>query len=176
MPRRAKIPKQWVVAGGVVGLFLVSRVLRPAVALHDRKIRPILLLRVGGGQLMSFPWALRFKAMQRAAAKEGIRLNPVSGYRGPFTQARLYLKAVATATKLKLEGKDISGLTYPPTAPPGKSNHGAGDALDIDVRMTHDQFLAWKKTPEFLWLRKNATRFGFRALPSEAWHISSTGR
>lgn len=55
-----------------------------------------------------------------------------------------------------------SSTCRPPTAKPGSSLHEVGLAIDFS-------------TYSFSWLSQNAGRFGFKNLPSEAWHWSTTG-
>jgi D-alanyl-D-alanine carboxypeptidase len=58
-----------------------------------------------------------------------------------------------------------------PTAIPGRSLHEIGLAVDI----TSGGRTINAKSPAFGWLVKNAGRYGFVNLPSEAWHWSITG-
>lgn len=62
-------------------------------------------------------------------------------------------------------------------APPGFSKHTSGVAVDFktieeDVILTADsnQHARWKKTWFHKWLVKNANRFKFKPLSTEAWH------
>ncbi|WNG60001.1 hypothetical protein F0U59_38750 [Archangium gephyra] len=61
-----------------------------------------------------------------------------------------------------------SSKCSPPTARPGTSQHQRGLAIDFKS-MT-------RKSPGFAWLKANAARYGFRNLPSEPWHWSTTGK
>ena len=81
--------------------------------------------------------------MVAAARKAGINLSVNNSYRTFEEQANLY------ATKPK-------GMA----APPGGSNHGLGEAVDINI--PNDKV--------FNWLSQNAKRFGFKNLPGEDWH------
>ncbi|MBX3315045.1 MAG: D-alanyl-D-alanine carboxypeptidase family protein [Actinobacteria bacterium] len=56
----------------------------------------------------------------------------------------------------------------PPTAPPGSSQHEIGLAIDFSNCSS-------RSTRCYQWLAANAARFGFRNLPSEPWHWSTTG-
>jgi hypothetical protein len=78
-----------------------------------------------------------------AARRAGINLSVNNSYRTYDEQARLY------ATKPK-------GIA----APPGGSNHGLGEAVDINI--PNDKV--------FNWLSQNARRFGFKNLKGEDWH------
>lgn len=57
----------------------------------------------------------------------------------------------------------------PPTAPPGKSLHEKGLAIDFANCST-------RRTHCYRWLAGNAAHFGLKNLPSEPWHWSTTGR
>jgi hypothetical protein len=65
-----------------------------------------------------------------------------------------------------------SSQCSPPTAPPGRSMHEVGLAIDFDcdgaLISNHSNFC-------FLWLSANAARFGLQNLPSEPWHWSTNG-
>ncbi len=60
----------------------------------------------------------------------------------------------------------------PPTAKPGSSMHERGLAIDFTNR---GSIISSRSNPAFQWLAGNAGRFGFRNLPSEPWHWSTTG-
>lgn len=61
----------------------------------------------------------------------------------------------------------------PPTARPGASMHERGMALDF----TCDGSLIRSRSSKcFTWLAANAGNYGFKNLPSEAWHWSVNGR
>ena len=55
----------------------------------------------------------------------------------------------------------------PATAPPGKSNHGTGVAIDLNT----GKGSAAAASPVYHWLAKNSWKYGFvRAVKSEEWH------
>ena len=56
----------------------------------------------------------------------------------------------------------------PPTAIPGTSQHEKGLAIDFESCDT-------KPAACFKWLATNAKTYGFKNLPSEPWHWSTTG-
>lgn len=60
--------------------------------------------------------------LQRRAREHGIDVIFISGYRSPAHQARLY-----AAYKAR-------GFTGTPAAPPGRSLHQSGDAVDFTTR------------------------------------------
>ena len=61
----------------------------------------------------------------------------------------------------------------PPTAIPGRSNHEYGLAIDF-FKIDSTSILTRNDTA-FVWLQGNAHLFGFKNLPSEAWHWSFNG-
>lgn len=60
----------------------------------------------------------------------------------------------------------------PPTAPPGRSEHQNGLAIDF----TESGRLLTRSSPGYRWLVDNAHFYGLSNLPSEPWHWSTTGR
>ena len=100
---------------------------------------------VGGVQVCPTV-AVAFRAMDAAAARDGITLTPTSGFRGWAAQAILYAQL----------GPGIA-------APPGASRHHDATELDLNVgpagSPTHD------------WLRMHGPSFGFVQRYSwEPWH------
>ncbi len=85
--------------------------------------------------------------MKKDAAKDGIKLSIVSGFRSYNYQVDLYNRYV------KNEGKQQADSH---SARPGHSEHQAGLAMDINsLSQTFDQ------TAEFAWLQANAWKYGF---------------
>ena len=113
-----------------------------------------------------------FNAMKEAAAKEGLNLFILSGYRSYDYQDKLYHKYVR-------EHGQASADTF--SARPGHSEHQTGLALDvnlIDYRFAD--------TPEGKWLAENCYKYGFiiryqkekEAITGyiyEPWHIRYLG-
>ncbi len=71
----------------------------------------------------------------------------------------------------------------PPTARPGKSNHGWGRAIDVVDTTTHKAHVLKCSDPQFVWLQENGSRYGW-VLPSwarcgsskqEPWHFEWAG-
>lgn len=100
----------------------------------------------------------------RAAAKEGLTLYGISGYRSYARQKELY-----------------TGNPY--VAPPGASEHQSGLALDVSCpRINLELTEEFADTPEGIWLASNASLYGFilrypknkapiTQIPYEPWHI-----
>ncbi|MDI1336529.1 MAG: D-alanyl-D-alanine carboxypeptidase family protein [Lacunisphaera sp.] len=97
--------------------------------------------------------AAAWQRMVAAAARDNIELLPISGYRSVARQTKIIRRKLAADERIA----DILRLV----AAPGCSEHHTGRAIDIgspaDCKL--DEHFA--KTAEFLWLRKNAARFGF---------------
>lgn len=105
-----------------------------------------------------------------AADGDGARLSG-SGYRTSQRQIELR-KQNCGKTDYDIWKKPSSQCT-PPTAIPGQSMHEQGLAIDFTY---NGAGITSRNSPGFLWLQKNASRFGLKNLPSEAWHWSVNGR
>ena len=89
-------------------------------------------------------------AMQEAAARAGVSLRIVSGFRTMSEQQYLYGCYV-----------NCSCNNCNLAARPGYSNHQSGHALDLNT----------SSSGVLNWLNNNGARFGFsRTVPSEPWH------
>lgn len=113
-------------------------------------------LGVGDHRLYA-PAARAFRAMHEAAARDGVRLSLRDSYRP-------YSEQVALARRLGLYSRGGFAAT------PGKSNHGWGLAVDVDLDASRRALR---------WMRDNAARFGFHeTVLREPWHweYRPTGR
>jgi peptidoglycan hydrolase-like protein with peptidoglycan-binding domain len=89
--------------------------------------------------------------MVAAAAADGVRLSVTSGYRTIAEQQALWNDA------LKKYGSADAARKW--VAPPGKSNHQSGKAIDVGASDGH------------AWLRRNGAKFGFsQPMSWEPWH------
>ncbi|MBI2497243.1 MAG: D-alanyl-D-alanine carboxypeptidase family protein [Opitutae bacterium] len=115
--------------------------------------------------------ASAWRRMVAAAARDGISLLPISGYRSVARQARLIRRKLTAGQAIA----DILQLI----AAPGCSEHHTGRAIDIgspdDCELDED----FAKAAEFHWLKKHAVRFGYRmsyprknahGIGYEPWH------
>jgi len=100
-----------------------------------------------------------------AAKADGLKLCG-GGYRDAASQIAVR-KANCGTTHYDIYDKPASQCT-PPTAKPGTSQHEKGLAIDFEACDT-------RTTACFKWLAKNAATYGFKNLPSEPWHWSTTG-
>lgn len=97
--------------------------------------------------------ATAFQRMKLDAAKQGIVLEPVSGFRSVKDQEDI------------VQGKRNRGMSTDQilaySAPPGHSEHHSGQALDIGTTGEMDLNEKFAKTPAFAWLQRNAKRYGY---------------
>ena len=101
----------------------------------------------GGVHYMRPDAAKAYKAMQRAAKKAGVNFSVTDSYRDFAAQERL-----------KKEKPSLA-------ATPGKSNHGWGTALDVNVN----------EPKVYEWLKKNGRKYGFdQPMDYEPWHWEYT--
>lgn len=113
--------------------------------------RTISVVPVGNGQYLRGDAARAWERMQAAARADGINLSATSGFRTMAEQQSLYAQ-----------------YGSPRAARPGYSNHQNGIAMDIGG-------VGGRGTAADRWLLANASRFGFRNLPSEYWHYDYVG-
>ena len=96
--------------------------------------------------------------MQQFVAASGGKLSIVSGYRSVEEQQYLWDQALA-----KYGSEDEARMWV---APPGKSNHGRGIAVD----------LGFETDDAMDWAHANAARFGLEfPMEWEPWHIEPVG-
>lgn len=113
-----------------------------------------------------------FSRMRSAAAKDGVNLYIVSGYRSYDTQKRIYNNYVA---------KDGKALADTYSARPGTSEHQTGLAMDLNSLSS-----SFGNTREGKWLEKNCHKYGFiirypkgkqnvTGYVYEPWHVRYIG-
>jgi LAS superfamily LD-carboxypeptidase LdcB len=117
------------------------------------KIPASALSEIGrGSHRLWAPAATSFRQLSAAAARDGIRIGVTDSYRS-------YEQQVDLARRKGLYSK--GGLA----ATPGKSNHGWGLSLDLDLDKRAQA-----------WMRANGKRFGFvEDVPREPWHWTYYG-
>jgi len=102
------------------------------------------------GKPVELATAMQYLRMQSAAAKRGVKLWIVSGFRTMAEQKYLYNCYITKACN----GGNLA-------ARPGYSNHQSGHALDLNT----------SAPGVYSWLSNNGGSYGFkRTVPSEAWH------
>lgn len=92
------------------------------------------------------------------------------GYRSPERQINLRRQHCGTSDYAIW--RMPASRCRPPTAPPGKSAHEKGLAIDFTY---NGRALRSRRSDIFKTLSKLAPKFGFKNLPSEPWHWSVNG-
>jgi LAS superfamily LD-carboxypeptidase LdcB len=118
-----------------------------------------------------------YEQMREAAARDGVSLVPISGFRSVAYQRELFKLAV------KKYGSETAAARW--VAPPGCSEHHTGLAIDIGdlSRPACDTNSCFEKTKTYQWLVANAARFGFNMTHAsesgpvafETWHWRFVG-
>ena len=115
--------------------------------------------------------AAAWKKMRIAAARDGIVLLPVSGFRSVARQTAIFRKKLTAGQRLA----DILRLV----AAPGFSEHHTGRALDIGSPEHLELDVHFARTAAYRWLRRRAGEFGFvmsyprrnrHGIGYEPWH------
>ena len=103
--------------------------------------------------------------MTQDAHAAGVPLQITSAYRSPEVQARLYEAALAKYGSPEAARKWV--------APPGRSQHNRGTAVDFAV---NGSLLRDANSPEAQWLAANAGNYGL-AIPMdwEPWQVEMAG-
>lgn len=99
------------------------------------------------------PAANALEAMFKDARNMGLNLIGVSGYRSYDRQNKIYEQNLA------VKGEQQTNLY---SAKPGQSEHQTGLAIDISTPSIFSSLTTdFENTPEGMWLRDNASRYGF---------------
>jgi hypothetical protein len=117
--------------------------------------------------------APQIAALLAAAEADGVRLGG-GGFRTPQEQIALRKKNCGSSD-YDIYEKPASQCS-PPTAPPGRSNHERGLAIDFTYNGRTIPNENKNSNPGYRWLVANALRFGLKNLASEAWHWSVDGK
>ncbi|MBD2126903.1 D-alanyl-D-alanine carboxypeptidase family protein [Microcoleus sp. ZQ-A2] len=140
------------------------------------ELKPI----TGNGQIkLRAAAADKFNAMSAAAAREGISLVPISGFRSLADQKHLFFDVKAQRGQVTSKRAEVS-------APPGHSEHHTGYAVDIGDGKTPATNLSptFETTSAFKWLEKNAAYYSFeisfpkdnaQGVNYEPWHWRFVG-
>lgn len=123
--------------------------------------------------------AQAYQQMSKAAAQEGIKLLPLSGFRTVEDQNHLFFKVKEERVQGAQQRAKVS-------APPGRSEHHTGYAIDIgDVTQPNTHLsTAFEETSAFAWLQKHAPRYSFelsfpkknsQGVSYEPWHWRYVG-
>ena len=134
------------------------------------------LVTLSNGEELHKNCAKAFNIMQKAAQKDGINIEVVSGYRSTESQKTIFPRKFKGSNNPPEEAF-ISRLKE--SAPAGYSEHHTGFAADIND--TEDDF---QYTKEYEWLKKHACEYNFEqsfpennalGLIFEPWHWRYTG-
>ncbi len=115
--------------------------------------------------------AKRWLQMQCAATDDRIKLELVSGFRSVSYQSAIWERKLARGLSIE----EIARVS----APPGRSEHHSGRAVDLASGEGPVLEQSFARTPAYRWLKRNASRFGFvesypRKNPygiiAEPWH------
>jgi D-alanyl-D-alanine carboxypeptidase len=149
------------------GLDVVAEPEFLALAGFDRYRRPLWLL----------PGAARaWQCLREAAARDGVVLEAISGYRSHDYQLGIFERKLARG----LAVAEILAVN----AAPGFSEHHAGDALDIGTPGEPPAEESFEATPAFDWLSRHAAAHGFamsyprgnpHGIVYEPWHWRFVG-
>lgn len=132
---------------------------------------------VGAGEIVSVRGiqvhqsvAANVEQMLAAAQAAGVSLSG-GGYRSSAGQIEVRKNNCGTSDYAVWEMP--ASQCRPPTARPGTSQHEKGLAIDF----THNgRLIRSRSNAGYQWLANNASTYGFKNLPSEPWHWSTTGR
>ncbi|MDR6671671.1 D-alanyl-D-alanine carboxypeptidase family protein [Xanthomonas sp. 1678] len=115
--------------------------------------------------------ARAWQALQRAAMRDGVVLEAISGYRSHDYQLGIFARKFA-------RGQTLQQILQV-NAAPGYSEHHSGEALDIGTPGEAPAEESFERTPAFAWLRAHAAGFGYRmsyprgnphGIVYEPWH------
>lgn len=133
----------------------------------------------GEKRLLRMEAARHLEQLFDCAARQGIYLAAVSGYRSYGRQREIYEASLAA------KGEAYT-LNY--IAPPGASEHQTGLAMDVSCEaLGYELEEGFAGTKEGIWLKKNAGLFGFiirypegkeeiTGYQYEPWHIRYVSR
>ena len=115
--------------------------------------------------------ASAYARMIAAAAADGVEVRLVSGFRSADYQLAIL--------KRKLERGQAIDEILRVIAAPGFSEHHTGRAVDLTAPGCRPAEIEFEDSPAYAWLRKHASRFGFRmsfprgnphGIAYEPWH------
>lgn len=108
------------------------------------------------------------RMMQDSAAADGVSLAG-GGYRDMAAQIALR-RSHCGPSEYDIWRKPAKQCS-PPTAPPGRSMHERGLAIDFSANGS----TIGRGSAQFAWLSSQGYKFGLHNLPSESWHWSTDG-
>lgn len=149
--------------------------------LPDGYVPPLSQAVAGSGVYLHSKVAPHYQEMYNAAAKEGIYLTPVSGYRSYERQERNFDNQIQTYRNQGMDKVTATQKAAEIRLLPGTSEHNAGLAMDICSLST-----SFDQTKEFRWLQNHAHEYGFilrypanktnvTKITYEPWHYRYVG-
>jgi hypothetical protein len=145
-------PVTWQAMG--IGVIKLPNGISTATGYVSGRARQIRVTRVDG-KPMEVETARAFLRMKKSAARSGVSLVLVSGFRTMAEQQYLYNGYINGRPGFNLAAR------------PGYSNHQSGAAVDLNTIGTSQSN---GTGTVYNWLARNAARFGFKRIPAEHWH------
>lgn len=136
---------------GIRSADLKARRLR--IVAEARRLVPVGVGTDGRDKFLAPVTARAWRSLCAAAARDGVVLELVSGFRSIAFQAALIRQKLARGDAIA----DILRIN----APPGYSEHHSGHALDIGTPGCGVLDVAFEQTEAFAWLRQHAKTFRF---------------
>jgi D-alanyl-D-alanine carboxypeptidase len=97
----------------------------------------------------------------QAAKKDGVSIGLMSGYRSISYQKDLLDRNVTERMNQGMSYKNALADALISVAPPGKSEHNLGLAIDFSSSTSADLNESFQNTPQGKWLKKHAREYGF---------------
>lgn len=130
--------------GQRTGLPLIAEPSLLRYAGRDRYARPLWL---------SCAATSRWHSLRRAAQRDGVMIEAISGYRSHAYQLSIFQRKIT-------RGLSVAKILTV-NAAPGYSEHHSGNAIDIGTPGEPAAEESFEKTVAFAWLTKHAEHFGF---------------
>ncbi|WP_323352849.1 M15 family metallopeptidase [Leptolyngbya sp. CCNP1308] len=156
-----------------------SRTLLNHRAYDEAPAEALVALSANGAIRLHTAAASQYEAMAQAAAREGVSLVPLSGFRSQAEQETIFFS-------LKADRGQDAETRAEVSAPPGYSEHHTGYAIDIGdgnqagTNLNTD----FAETRAYQWMETNAVRYGyelsfppdnFQGVAFEPWHWRFVG-
>ncbi len=131
----------------------------------------IVTIETSGGKLpVCKSFSTNLKSLIDTAWAEGYKIYGY-GFRTSASQINLRKRHCGGDSYYNIYLKP-SGKCIPPTATPGNSMHESGLAFDFTCEGAS---ITSRSNKCFIWLQKNASKYGLKNLSSEPWHWSTNG-